>query len=179
MIDSKEKLSKCLKIEKELYFPEGGYRLPFGFREKDILYGYIFYLRHTEYYHNTGKKIRESVSRFFLQRMEMKYAIHIGVNVCDEGLSIAHVGPIVIHGRSRIGKNLRIHVGVNIGANGGEPPQLGDNVYIGPGAKLFGDITIADGCSIGANAVVNKSCLDKNSILVGVPAHVVGSKKRI
>lgn len=119
MIDSKEKLSKCLKIEKGLYFPGGGYRLPFGFREKDILYGYIFYLRHTEYYHNTGKKIRESVCRFFLQRMEMKYAIHIDVNVCDEGLSIAHVGPIVIHGRSRIGKNLRIHVGVNIGANGG------------------------------------------------------------
>ena len=119
MIDSKEKLSKCLKIEKGLYFSGGGYRLPFGFREKDILYGYIFYLRHTEYYHNTGKKIRESVCRFFLQRMEMKYAIHIGVNVCDEGLSIAHVGPIVIHGRSRIGKNLRIHVGVNIGANGG------------------------------------------------------------
>ena len=179
MIDSKEKLVHCLKIEKELYFPGGGDRLPFGVREKDILYGYIFYLRHTEYYYNTGKKIREIISRFFLQRMEMKYAIHIGVNVCDEGLSIAHVGPIVINGRSRIGKNLRIHVGVNIGANGGEPPKLGNNVYIGPGAKLFGDIIIADGCSIGANAVVNKSCSEKNSVLVGIPAHVVESKERI
>lgn len=176
MIDSKEKLKHCLEIEKRIYFHGRGHRLPFGIREKDILYGYIYYLRHAEYYHNTGKKIRELVSRFLLQRLEMKYAIHIGVNVCDEGLNIAHVGPIVIHGQSRIGKNLRIHVGVNIGANGGKPPQLGDNVYIGPGAKLFGDITIADECKIGANAVVNKSCLNKNSILVGVPAHVINKE---
>lgn len=105
--------------------------------------------------------------------MEMKYAIHIGINTCDAGLNIAHVGPIVIHERCRIGKNLRIHVGVNIGANGGEPPKLGDNIYIGPGAKVFGDITIAEGCKIGANAVVNKSCLDEKCTLVGVPVHTI------
>lgn len=98
------------------------------------------------------------------------YGMHIGVNVCDEGLSIAHVGPIIIHGKSRIGKNLRIHVGVNIGANGGEPPILGDNIYIGPGAKIFGDIIIASGCRIGANAVVCKNCEEENCTLVGVPA---------
>lgn len=156
-----------------MYIFLGGHRLPFGVREKDILYGYIYYLRHTEYYHNTGGKIRELIYYFFLKRMEMKYSIHIGINTCDEGLNIAHVGPIVIHERCRIGKNLRIHVGVNIGANGGEPPQLGDNIYIGPGAKVFGDITIADGCKIGANAVVNKSCLDEKCTLVGVPAHTI------
>lgn len=102
--------------------------------------------------------------------MSNLYSIHIGMNVCDEGLSIAHVGPIIIHGRSRIGKNLRVHVGVNIGANGGEPPVFGDDVYIGPGAKRFGDIKIASGCRIGANAVVCKNCEEKNSTLVGVPA---------
>ena len=102
--------------------------------------------------------------------MSNLYSIHIGMNVCDEGVSIAHVGPIIIHGRSRIGKNLRVHVGVNIGANGGEPPVLGDNVYIGPGAKIFGDIKIASGCRIGANAVVCKNCEEENSTLVGVPA---------
>ncbi len=102
--------------------------------------------------------------------MSNMYAIHIGLNVCDVGLSISHVGPIIIHGRSKIGKNLRINVGVNIGANGGEPPILGDNVYIGPGAKIFGDIKIANGCRIGANAVVCKSCYVENSTLLGVPA---------
>ena len=48
--------------------------------------------------------------------------------------------------------------------------MLGDNIYLGPGAKIFGLVVIADGCKIGANAVVNKSCEQKNSVLVGVPA---------
>ena len=64
---------------------------------------------------------------------------------------------------------------VNIGANGGsmKAPQIGRDVYIGPGAVIFGDITIADGCYIGANAVVNKSFLEPNSVIVGVPAKVI------
>lgn len=53
-------------------------------------------------------------------------------------------------------------------------PVLGDNIYLGPGAKVFGRITIADGCKIGANAVVNKSCVQENSVLVGVPAYRKG-----
>ena len=52
----------------------------------------------------------------------------------------------------------------------GGVPVLGDNIYLGPGAKIFGRVVIADGCKIGANAVVNKSCEQKNSVLVGVPA---------
>lgn len=48
---------------------------------------------------------------------------------------------------------------VNIGANQGsmKAPLIGNDVYIGPGAVIFGDIEIADGCYIGANAVVLKS----------------------
>lgn len=64
MIDSKEKLQQCLKIEKDIYFPRG-HRFPFGVREKDILYGYIYYLRHTEYYHNTGGKNSRAYILFF------------------------------------------------------------------------------------------------------------------
>ncbi|HZK96180.1 MAG TPA: hypothetical protein VFC67_18420 [Prolixibacteraceae bacterium] len=64
---------------------------------------------------------------------------------------------------------------VNIGANGGScsAPQIGENVYIGPGVKIFGDTIIADNCYIGANAVVNKSFLQKGSVIVGIPAKVV------
>lgn len=173
MIDSKEKLKSCLSIEKKIYYPDGGVRLPFGIREKDILYSYIFFLRKAEYHLNAGHKFRFAFCKVRLLRMSNRYAIHIGVNVCDEGLSIAHVGPIVIHGQSKIGKNLRIHVGATIGANGGKPPVLGDDVYIGAGAKIIGDISIANGCHIGANAVVCKTCSEENSTLVGVPARVV------
>lgn len=87
------------------------------------------------------------------------------------------MGSIIINGQAKIGKNLRVHVGVNIGANGGNPPVIGDNCYIGPGAKLFGDIVVANGVSIGANAVVNHDCPEENGVYVGVPAKFVKSKK--
>lgn len=51
-------------------------------------------------------------------------------------------------------------------------PRLGDNVYIGPGAKIFGPIEIGDNVAIGANAVVNKSFPDSVTI-AGVPAKII------
>ena len=104
-----------------------------------------------------------------------RYSLHIPPHTCGKGLNIAHCGPIVINDGARIGNNLRIHVGASIGANKGEAPRIGDNVYIGPGAKVFGGITIADGVKIGANAVVNKECLLDGAVLVGIPAVVKGS----
>ena len=64
---------------------------------------------------------------------------------------------------------------VNIGANQGsdKAPVIGNDVYIGPGSVIFGDITIADGCYIGANSVVNKSVEEPNSVIVGIPAKVI------
>ena len=49
-------------------------------------------------------------------------------------------------------------------------------MYIGPGAKIFGPIKIANNVAIGANAVVNKDCLEDNATLAGVPARVVSHK---
>lgn len=134
------------------------------------MFGYVYNFRMAEYHKNKGHKLLGAFYLIRLRLMQNKYGIHIPLNVCDEGLSIAHVGPIIINGRCKIGKNLRIHVGVNIGANGGNPPTLGDNIYIGPGAKIFGDISIADGCKIGANAVVNKTCTIEGATLLGIPA---------
>lgn len=60
----------------------------------------------------------------------------------------------MVNKATEIGKNCRIHVGVNIGNQNGTP-VIGDNVYIGPGVKMFGPITIGNNVTIGANAVVN------------------------
>ena len=59
-----------------------------------------------------------------------------------------------------IGDNCRIHQGVTIGSTGGSDAsaKIGNNVFIGAGASIIGDIEIADDVSIGANAVVTKSC---------------------
>ena len=97
----------------------------------------------------------------------------------DAGLRINHYGLIVVNEHARIGKYCDIHQGVNIGMSGehqDDVPVIGDNVWIGPGAKLFGKITIADECQIGANAVVNKSFDEKGITIAGVPARKVSDK---
>lgn len=105
----------------------------------------------------------------------MKLGFSIPINVFGPGLSIPHYGTIVVNSNARIGANCRLHVGVNIGASGGsiKAPCLGDNVYIGPGAIIFGDIQIADNVTIGANATVNRSCGQANVVLAGSPANIV------
>jgi serine O-acetyltransferase len=55
-------------------------------------------------------------------------------------------------------------------------PRIGDNCYLGPGAKLFGAIVIGDNTVIGANAVVNKSFPNGNVTLGGVPARIISEK---
>ena len=47
---------------------------------------------------------------------------------------------------------------------------IGDNVWIGPGAKIFGKIFIADNIAIGANSVVNRSFAEQNITIAGIPA---------
>lgn len=107
------------------------------------------------------------------------YGFEIPLNCFGKGLSIAHLGPIVVNGGAKIGDNCRIHVGVNIGTAAGfadSAPDIGDNVYIAPGVKIYGKIRIADGIAIGANAVVNKSFLTPNISIAGVPAKQISSK---
>lgn len=98
--------------------------------------------------------------------------------VFGPGIAIVHSGTIVVSGKARIGKNCRIHVCTNIGnalSHGKDgTPVIGDNVYIGPGAKIFGPITIGNNVAIGANAVVNKSFPD-NCTIAGVPAKKISN----
>ena len=77
---------------------------------------------------------------------------------------------------SRIGANCRIHVDVVIGTRPGPDdlvPTLGDNCYIGPGAKIFGDIIIGPNTAIGANSVVNASFPEGFMTIAGAPARKV------
>lgn len=91
-------------------------------------------------------------------------------------MSLPHYGTLVISSKAKIGKNARIHVCVNIGAYNGGAPIIGDNVYIGPGAKIFGPITLGHNVSIGANSVVNKSFIEDNIVLAGSPAKIIRRK---
>lgn len=88
------------------------------------------------------------------------------------GFVIDHFGGIVISGYAQFGDNCRIRNGVVVGLSRVEQPvapRIGNDVDIGAGAKLLGDITVGDRVRIGANAVVITD-VPADHIAVGVPA---------
>jgi serine O-acetyltransferase len=112
------------------------------------------------------------------------YTYKFGISIpfladIDAGLYIGHFGGIVVHENVKIGRNCNISHEVTIGkTNRGERagcPVLGNNVYLGPGAKIIGNIKIGDNVAIGANCVVINDIPD-NAVVVGVPGHVVSMK---
>lgn len=136
-------------------------------------------LRRIEYLHNTaGHNPLKRLWRFVLEVVNHRLATRMGFtipkNVFGPGLHIVHYGTIVVHPDARVGRNCRLHPSTSIGDYNGVP-RLGDNVYIGPGAKIYGPVTLGDNVAVGANAVVNKS-FGSNVTLGGVPARIVAEK---
>ena len=108
-------------------------------------------------------------------------SISLGIHIHSKcnlgtGFYIGHPGTIFI-APTDIGKLCNISHEVTIGhGKAGDKygiPKIGSHVYIGPGAKLFGDIMIENNVSIGANAVVTKN-IPENAIVVGNPGRVIG-----
>ncbi len=123
------------------------------------------------------------LSMIMLQRYKYKYGIYISTKTdIGKGFYIGHYGGIVVNSMAKIGNNCVIMQGVTIGmSNRGKykgVPTIGNNVYMGAGAKIIGAVTIGNNAAIGANAVVTKDVPD-NGVAVGMPAKVVsmeGSK---
>ena len=100
--------------------------------------------------------------------------IHPGANI-GKGLFIDHGMGVVIGETTIIGNNVTLFQGVTLGGTGKEigkrHPTLGDNIVVGAGAKVLGDIEIGSNSYIGANAVVIKS-VPPNTTVVGVPGRI-------
>lgn len=105
----------------------------------------------------------------------MKLGIIIYAGTCGRGIRIWHYGSTIISGDAKIGEDCVFHGQACIGNDGSgtAAPVIGNRVDIGVGAKIIGDITIADDVKIGAGAVVTKSCRETGVTLVGVPAKIV------
>ena len=124
-----------------------------------------------------GKITLYPFARLLLNHCRIKYHIDIPhVTDIGPGLYIGHLGDVVVNGAARIGKNCNLSPGVVIGAaNRGSRkgvPVIGDNVYIAPGAKIIGNITVGNNVAIGANAVVLDDLPD-NAVAAGNPAKVM------
>ena len=100
--------------------------------------------------------------------------IHPGAQI-SRGLFIDHGMGVVIGETAVIGKNVTLFQGVTLGGTGKEigkrHPTLGDNIVVGAGAKVLGNIIIGSNSYIGANAVVIKD-VPVNTTAVGVPGNV-------
>lgn len=109
--------------------------------------------------------------------VEMTTGIDIPFNAqIGRGLYIGHFGQIILSTRTVMGEFCNLSQGVTIGQAGrGEEqytPIIGDRVYIGPGAKIFGKVLIGNDVAIGANAVVTRDLPD-NAVAVGIPAKII------
>lgn len=89
------------------------------------------------------------------------------------GFVMVHSNGIVINGAVRGGAGIVIEHQVTIGAGNGGSPRLGDNVFVGAGARIIGAVRIGTNVKIGANAVVTRDIPD-GVTAVGVPARIVG-----
>ncbi len=122
----------------------------------------------------------------FLAFLLFKVNEFIGCSIPPEceigpGLYIGHTGCIFFFHTVKAGKNLSLGHGVTVGTRGlgrEGAPVLGDDVYIGVGAKVLGPIRVGDRVRIGANAVVIHD-VDSDSTVVGVPARVVRVRKDV
>lgn len=118
---------------------------------------------------------------FLLQKMiEIVTGISISSTATiGDGLYIGHFGGIFINASARVGRNCSIGTGVTIGTRGlgrRGAPVIGDNVFIGVGAKVLGAVTVGSNSRIGANAVVIND-VPEGATAVGVPARVVNKSE--
>jgi serine O-acetyltransferase len=121
-------------------------------------------------------------ANFFVGRL---ITMLTGIEICERaqigaGLYLAHMGTIIIAMTTKIGRNASIHQEVTFGGAGkgveeGDFPEVGDDVYIGAGAKIIGRVKVGSRVLIGCNAVVIRDIPD-HATAVGIPARVVNMK---
>lgn len=182
MITSKQELREYLEADNAWYRPR-------SLKEKLVaaiahypqrdLKRYLYFLRMQEYCINTAGKNRLNGLRGIYyegrkNRLGAKLGIEIHPNCFGKGLQLYHAG-VMVNRAVRAGDNCVLHGGNCIGNNGTVDlaPRLGSHVDIGYGATLIGDISIADDCVIGANALVNRSFGEPGSRIAGVPARKI------
>ena len=148
----------------------------YSFLEVILLYQGL----HAIFYHRIAHflyKIRlELIARVISQfsRYITGIEIHPGARI-GRGLFIDHGMGVVIGETTVIKDNVTLYQGVTLGGTGKQKtkrhPTLGNNVVVGTGAKILGNIAMGDNSYIGANAVVIND-VPENSTIVGVPGRV-------
>ena len=121
--------------------------------------------------------------KVYLRRIDAKNGADINFCTNEENNFKSHprlghgIKGIVIAGGAKIGKNCFISHQVTIGRSKNLAPVIGDNVYIGPGAKIFGGIKIGNNVRIGANCVVFQDIPDNATVVLEKPRIILKDEK--
>ena len=185
MITSKQELKDILLKEKNIYGIKFHIRIRDSYTHEPtyLIWKWLRNSRYYDYYKHrllTEGGFINKLLFFYYSRKKNLLGERLGIDAetrnVETGLIIYHIGSVIINGGAVIGKNCILHgqncIG-NKGASNSPCPHIGDNVEIGVGAKIIGDVQIANGIRIGAGSVVVQSFTDKNVIRGGVPARIV------
>lgn len=199
MIKTKIQLNDCLKFDSANYLKRNN--IWFKSFKNDLvtnpindqkhIWNYIKEMRFNEYYLNNSLLAESTHNSIFkrllftfllilsnskLKRLAYRTGFQIPPNTIEPGLTIWHWGAIIINPHAKIGRGCVLNPGVIIGhKEKGLAPHIGDNCFIGGGAKVIGDIKIGDNVTIAPNAVVVKDVPD-NAVVGGVPAKIIKFK---
>ena len=127
--------------------------------------------------HFLYKRKRFLIARIISEKAKRKTGIeiHPGATI-GKNLFIDHGMGVVIGETCIIGDNVTLFHGVTLGGTGKEKgkrhPTIGNNVFIGSGSKILGNITIGNNVKIGANSVILESIPD-NVTVVGIPGKII------
>lgn len=170
-------MNPVLQYEKKLYFRNTMHYWISRITHEDnyLVWKYITYLRKEE---SAPNKLIAYWYRRKKNNLGSRLGILIYAGTCAKGLHIWHFGPTMISGEAKVGENCTFHGQGCLATDlsGQKGPVLGNNVDVGFGAIIVGDVYIADNVTIGAGAVVTKSCMEKGATLVGIPARVISPK---
>ncbi len=126
------------------------------------------------YYHrlSSGNPAGRLAGRFAARLWKSVPGLDLSGTPIGPGLFVSH-GQGTVLSAEGIGANLWVHQGVTVGWDyqGARRPVIGNNVFIGAGAKILGAITVGDGARIGANAVVVCD-VPAGATAVGIPAQI-------
>ena len=141
-----------------------------------------YWSRREKLYKSDTGYLRKCYYKWYLRRINLRF--NADINYYDGGEDnfkgrpqLGHgLNGIVIAGGAKIGKNCFISPQVTIGRSRNLAPVIGDNVYIGPGAKIFGGIKIGNNVRIGANCVVFEDVPDNATVVLPKPRIIAKDK---
>lgn len=183
MIITKQDLLSCINTELSIYSQYMFDSRPRYFMSRikrepiRMIYSFLLLSRKSDFYffsQKNGGLLNKVLYLYYISkknRLGEKLSLEIDTSYIKPGLLIYHYN-IVINGNSRIGDNCHLHGNNCIGNDGksNECPVIGNNVSLGVGAVVIGNVTIADNIKIAAGAVVVHSFVEEGITIGGIPA---------